>query len=285
MRTIGIVNEKGGVGKTTTTAQLGRALTALGKNTMAVDMDGQANLSEILLAGQAEDGRVDPEMSVFDLLTREDVGVFDVIRRSEAYGYAVVPSNGDLKTWWFNTIYGERGDADDLRRPVLRSALSDFEAEVREVSGQEIDFCLIDAPPSFGPQLLQVLMASDELLIPVQLEEMSVQGVFSFTRTIKELTKREMAKSKLLGIVPVMVDARKRSRTPEMVAEIEKYFHEAVVPEEARIPISSELEKSADGLTVAKSSNRAVRAYRKLGAWVVAQESHAEETEPVEGEA
>lgn len=263
-RVISVVNEKGGVGKTTTAVHLARAIALQGPTVVLVDMDGQATATKYMLS--REDGQPpDIDLSVYDLLTNPDLDGLDIIRPSDRFQTGVIPSSIDLKTWFLDVVFG--GESVDLIEPVLSRRLDATSESFRDVTGAPIDFFLIDAPPSFGSLYLQALMASDELLIPVTLETLSIDGIFTFTETLEELQNNIDYEPEILGILPCMVDRRRRTQTPKKLSELKDAFGPLVPPKEMHVPINSKLAQAEYSLP--RSSNAAIRAYRNLGDWVL----------------
>lgn len=266
-RTISVVNEKGGVGKTTTTVHLARAMALQGATVVVVDMDGQATATKYMLGH--EDGRP-PEIdrSVYDLLMDPDLDGLDVLQMSDRFQCGVIPSSVDLKTWFLDTIFPENpeGGPRDLLRPVLSHRLDATSESFREAVEASIDFFLIDAPPSFGSLYLQALMASDDLLIPVTLETLSIEGIYTFTETLEQLNVHIDYEPDILGILPCMVDGRRRTQTPKKLSELREAFGPVVTPDDTHVPINSELAQAQSSLP--GPSNNALHAYRNLGQWV-----------------
>jgi chromosome partitioning protein len=265
-RTIAVANEKGGVGKTTTAVHLARAFALDGLTTILVDMDGQATATRYMLSG--EDGRPPTvDQSVYDLLNDGSTTGLDVLQVSEKFQCGVLPSSMSLKTWMLEVVFG--GDPDTIRQPILRDRLATFGAAFEKATGAAIDMYVIDAPPNFGALLLQSLLASDELLIPVTLEELSVAGIYTFTDTLTELNRVIDYEPEILGILPCMVDWRRRTQTPKKLNELQQNFGDLLVPKEMMIPVSSAIAKSGDGTTLPSGGDRAVKAYRRLAEWIV----------------
>lgn len=263
-RIISVVNEKGGVGKTTTAAHLARAIALQGPTVVLVDMDGQATATKYMLG--REDGRPpDIDRSVYDLLTNPDLDGLDVIRLSDRFQTGVIPSSIDLKTWFLDIVF--EGEPVDLVKPILSRRLDATSESLRDATGEPIDFFLIDAPPSFGSLYLQALMASDELLIPVTLETLSIEGIYTFTETLEQLQATIDYEPEILGILPCMVDGRRTTQTPKKLSELRDAFGPLLPPEETYVPINSELAQAQHSLP--GPSNAALRAYHNLGQWVL----------------
>lgn len=267
-RTIAIVNEKGGVGKTTTTAHLGHALATEGYTTVVVDMDGQATATEYMLSGEnGEPPSIDH--GLYQLLWDQNVDGLDCLQISESFKCVVLPSSMELKTWFLDVVF--QRDPEDLAKPILKQRLRALSESFLEATGEPIDYYLIDAPPSFGSLYLQSLMASDELLVPVTLETLSINGIRTFTETLKGLQDTIDYEPNVLTVLPCMVDRRRRTQTPKKLRELRDALGDLVAPKEMQIPVNSELAKAG---TPPSASNSAMKAYRNLGRWIAQNGEH-----------
>ena len=202
MRIIGLINQKGGVGKTTTVANLGAALCQLKKKVLLVDMDPQSNLSYHLLGGEV----VNLEKSIYDSLTGR-VGLKDIlIKRKD--GLAVIPSGINLSGFEVESAT-KRG-----REALLKGVLD---------TAKGYGYILVDCPPSLGLLTLNTLVAVREVFIPLQVEFFALQGISRLLETIGVVKNRLNKSLEVTGIVLCMYDIRRRL-SKEIEEKIRDYF-------------------------------------------------------------
>ena len=185
MRRIAVINQKGGVGKTTTTVNLGAALAALGRRVLVCDLDPQCNLTVHL--------DVDPNAetpSIYDLLVRKAT-LADVVRPTEQPGLDVAPAGSDLAGIELE-LASELG-----REVILRQA---FEAD-DAARGRHWDFVLVDCPPSLGLLALNALVACDEVFVPVQAEFFALQGLGKLLEVVDLVQQRLNPRLRISGLV------------------------------------------------------------------------------------
>lgn len=224
MRCIALINQKGGVGKTTTTVNLGAALALAGKRVVVVDLDPQANLTLYLGLELAPDAP-----SSYRVLTGE-VGFGAALQATNTPNLRVLPTDIHLSGAELE-LSGAEG-----REGLLKRALDAWRAEhAREHPGEEAaDYVLFDCPPSLGLLSLNALSASDEVFLVVQTQFLALQGMSKLVEVI-ELVKRKLhPRLELSGIVPCMYDSRMRLAR-EVLSELRRYFPAQVF----RTPISS----------------------------------------------
>ena len=176
MRRIAVINQKGGVGKTTTCANLGAALALQGRRVVLVDMDAQANLSLSLDV----DAPSDSPSSYTVLLGQTGFGA--ALRKTRIGGLSVVAANIDLSG-------AEMELASALGREfLLRDALRVWCEEERKQSGRApADYVLFDCPPSLGLLCVNALVAADEVIIPLQCEYFGMKGMQLLQNTIERV--------------------------------------------------------------------------------------------------
>ncbi len=202
MRKIIVLNQKGGVGKTTTVANLGAALAEAGRRVLMIDADPQANLS--LHFGIEVPGG-DPSLYT---LMRGEHSLRDVVRATAVKGLGIIPSNIDLAG--LNVELTERGS----RLFVLRQVL--------EGLPEGIDYLLIDSPPSLGLLTINAMCAATEVFIPLQTEFFALQGLGKLTSTVQRVQRINQG-LEITGVIACMFDARTRL-AQEILDEIHKHF-------------------------------------------------------------
>jgi chromosome partitioning protein len=205
MRIIALMNQKGGVGKTTTTTNLGAALAELGKRVCLIDLDPQAHLTiNYGVEPKAE------QISMYDVLI-DDRSILEAIQKISA-NVALCPSSIDLAAAEIElvTVIGR----ETLLKQKLESAQHDF------------DFILIDCPPSLGLLTINALAVADEVIIPMQAHFLALQGVAKLLETVQIVNKRMNAKLKVGGVVLTMFDAQTKLSS-EVVAELKGFIDAA----------------------------------------------------------
>lgn len=182
--TITLSNHKGGVGKTTSTLNIGAALSRLGEKVLLVDLDPQANLSQSV-------GIREPERNIYGAIRRE-YGL-EPVTISE--GLELIPSTLDLSGAEVE-LAAETG-----REYILRELLEPVKGSY--------DFVLIDSPPSLGLLTVNALTASDEVIIPVQAEYLAVQGLAKLDGLIEKIRQRVNRELRIGGVLVTQYDSRK----------------------------------------------------------------------------
>ncbi len=217
-RILAIANQKGGVGKTTTTVNLATALAACGKKILVVDLDPQGNASTGL--GIREERR---RHNIYNVI----VGgrpLDEAILESDVPGMFVTPSDVELS--------GAELELIDLpeRERRLRNALAD--------SALNFDFVLIDCPPALGLLTLNALVAADAVLVPLQAEFYALEGLSHLIRTIKRIKRALNPALELQGIVLTMYD-RRNNLCEQVAQDVRAHMGEAVydtvIPRNVRV--------------------------------------------------
>lgn len=195
-RIIAIANQKGGVGKTTTTVNLGTALAMRGNKVCLIDLDPQANMSAYL--GYTEELSV---ITINDMMLNVVRGetVTSGIIHNEENGVDYVPSNINLSSADF---YLSQALA---RESVLKRVLS-------SVIFSEYDYILIDCLPSLGVLLMNALTASGDVIIPVQTQKFALNGLQGLTDVINQIKNTVNPELRIMGILPTMLDNTVMSR-------------------------------------------------------------------------
>ena len=212
MRRISVINQKGGVGKTTTCANLGAALALAGRRVALVDMDAQANLT-LSLNVEAPPG----SPSTYSLLLGE-TSVEDSLRETTTKGLRLLPANIDLSGAELE-LAAAMG-----REHLMREAVLEWERASRESSGRPpAEYVIFDCPPSLGLLSINALAASEEVLIAIQTEFLALQGMSKLVEILQLLKKRLNPRLEIVGILPCLYDSRLKLAR-EVLAEIRKYF-------------------------------------------------------------
>jgi chromosome partitioning protein len=254
MTVIAFANQKGGVGKTTTTVNLGAAIAAGGRSVLVVDMDAQANASSAL-GREAPPGR-----DTYEVLLG-GAPATDVIVETTAAGVLLLPASRDLAGAEVELV------AVEDREQRLRRALTDVRGH--------FDYVLIDCPPSLGLLTVNALTAADEVIVPVQCEYLALEGLSHLARTLELVRQRLNQSLRLRGLVMTMFDAR-TNLAQEVVAEVRRHFsqtYRTVVPRSVRL---SEAPSHGRSILDYDPSSPGARAYRSLAEEVLAQERRVE---------
>lgn len=204
-RTIVIANQKGGVGKTTTVANLGVALTELGKRVLLIDLDPQAALTATF--------GYDPynlQGTMYSMLMHDSSSLARILKPAGKSGkMALAPASVDLAAAEVK-LTTEDNRAHRLKEALRRNRIP-------------FDFILIDTPPSLGVLTLNGLVGSNEVLIPVQCHFLAMRGVRPLMETVWRVKRRLNPQLQLLGLLPTMYNAN-NDHTEDVVGELENVF-------------------------------------------------------------
>ena len=206
-RIIAVANQKGGVGKTTTTVNLGACLAYFGKKVLLVDIDAQGNATSGLGVR-----KVDVEKDIYDILVNE-TPIEEVVLPSSRENLSVVPA----------TIQLAGAEIELTNQMARETRLKQALAKISD----DYDFILIDCPPSLGHLTINAFTASDTILIPVQCEYYALEGLSQLLNTVRLVQKHFNPDLKIEGVLLTMLDAR-TNLGYEVVDEVKKYFREKV---------------------------------------------------------
>lgn len=215
---ISIANQKGGVGKTTTSINLGACLAYIGKKVLIVDIDPQGNAT----SGAGID-KGDVDACIYDILV-DDKEVREVVRPTAVDNLSVVPATIQLAGAEIELV-------PTISREVrLKRAM--------EKVKDDFDYILIDCPPSLGLLTINALTASDSVLIPVQCEYYALEGLSQLLNTVRLVQKHLNQDLAIEGVLLTMLDARTNLGI-QVIQEVKKYFqskvYQTIIPRNIRL--------------------------------------------------
>ena len=251
-RIIAVVNQKGGVGKTTTTINLGAALAERGRRVLLIDLDPQGNASTGLGLSQA-----DRTHTTYDLIL-DEASLAEVIHKTSTKNLWIAPSTTDLSSADIELVANEKRSFllfDALRQP-----------EMAEFAFDEI---LIDCPPSLSLLTVNALVAAHSLLVPLQSQFFALEGLSQLMLTVREVRQAANPDLRIEGIVLTMYDGRNNlSRMVEKDARdtLGEMVFTTIVPRNVRI---SEAPSYAMPVTEYDPLSKGASAYRALAQEIV----------------
>jgi len=244
---IAVANQKGGVGKTTTTINLSAALAEAGYRVLVVDLDPQGNASTGLGIEQS-----DREFTTYDLLL-EDIDLKDIIQSSTIENLTIIPATVDLSSADLELVSNEK------RSFLLRDALRQT-----QIDEFEFDFILIDCPPSLNLLTVNAMIAANTVLVPLQSEFFALEGLSQLMLTIREVRQAGNRDLRIEGVVLTMYDKRNNlSQQVEQDARdnLGDLIFKTVIPRNVRL---SEAPSFAMPVLTYDSTSKGALAYREL---------------------
>lgn len=246
---ISVVNQKGGVGKTTTSINLAAYLAAMGRFVLLVDIDPQANAT----SGVGID-HSSLDKTIYDVVVGR-AKIKDIILNTNIPGFKIAPAGVDLA--------GANVELVNLENRELK--LYQSLLEIRN----DFDYIIIDCPPSLGPLTINGLVAADQILVPVQAEYFALEGLGQLLNTINLIKTHLRPEIEILGAVLTMYDKRNKL-SEDILNELYKFFPErifrSVIPRNVRLT-----ESPSHGKTILEydQKSKGGRAYERLAIEIV----------------
>ena len=245
-KVIAIANQKGGVGKTTTSINLSTCVAERGKKVLLIDIDPQGNAtSGVGIAKQSDDN------SIYDVLVNDE-NMVNIIKPTVVKNLFVCPSSINLA--------GAEVELVPLmaRETRLKKAIEELEQE------QKYDYIFIDCPPSLGLITLNAFAAASSVLVPIQCEYYALEGLGQLVNTIRLVQKNLNQDLEIEGVVMTMYDSRTKLSS-QVAEEVRKYFDnkvfDTVIPRNIRL---SEAPSHGLPITIYDPLSKGARTYKKL---------------------
>ncbi|EDO1183477.1 AAA family ATPase [Listeria innocua] len=249
-KVIALANQKGGVGKTTSSVNLSSSLAFLGKKVLLVDIDPQGNASSGVGVNKGE-----IEHCIYDVLV-DDVAIQDVLQKTDLDNLNVIPATIQLAGAEVELVPA-------ISREIrLKKAID----SIRD----DYDYVIIDCPPSLGLLTLNALTAADSVLIPVQCEYYALEGLSQLLNTIRIVQKHLNEDLQIEGVLLTMLDARTNLGI-QVIKEVKKYFQNKVfntiIPRNVRL---SEAPSHGKPILLYDAKSKGAEVYLELAKEVVA---------------
>lgn len=240
-KVVAVINQKGGTGKTTTTINLGSALSKSGKKVLLLDLDPQSNLSYSLAVAS-------PDATLAEVFLGNK-SVNEVIVEKD--GLWIVPGSNELVDIEISLV----------TQPEREKFLKNILAEVKG-----FDYVLIDCPPSLSVLTLNALTAAEEVLIPLQMEVLTLQGLDQIMNTVEKVRKTLNPKLRIRGIVVVMYDVR-RKLSQEVLEYLQENVKEKIFKNHIRLNVKlAEAPSFGKSILNYDASSNGAKDYKALAA-------------------